>query len=60
MEIVKLLLQNGADMHIADSHGVSAMDLALSFREEGYGGSNKEILRLLREFDTKGVDKERD
>jgi ankyrin repeat protein len=54
VEIVKLLLQNGADMHIADSHGVSALDLALSFREEGYGDSNKEILRLLREFDTKG------
>lgn len=56
VEIVKLLLQNGADMHIEDVHGESAMDLALSLRDDGYEGDNNRILRLLREFDTKGVD----
>jgi hypothetical protein len=56
VEIVKLLLQNGADMHIEDIYGLSAMDLALSLRDDGYEGDNNRILRLLREFDTKGVD----
>ncbi|EEA28223.1 hypothetical protein TMatcc_003457 [Talaromyces marneffei ATCC 18224] len=59
VKIVKLLLRNGADMHVPNSHGVSAMGLALSFCKDSYKGDNDEILRLLEEFDTKEVSEER-
>ena len=38
VEIVRLLLQNGADMHIKDIRGLSAMDLALSLQDDGGEG----------------------
>lgn len=57
-EIVKLLLQNGADMYIKDIHGVSAMGLALSIRDDDDEGDITQVLRLLQEFDTKEVDTE--
>lgn len=49
MKTVKVLLQNGADMHIKDTHGTSALHFALSLR--GYSEANK-IIGLLREFNT--------
>lgn len=56
VKIIKLLLQNGADMDIKDIHGVSAMDLAWSYCSDADGGYELEILRLLQKFGVKKVD----
>lgn len=56
VETVKLLLQNGADMHIKDSHGTSALYLALSLRDCGDKDDSNKIIGLLREFNTREVD----
>ncbi|KAF3400789.1 hypothetical protein DPV78_005126 [Talaromyces pinophilus] len=56
VKIIKLLLQNGADMDIRDVHGVSAMDLAWSLFYDADEGDKLKILGLLSKFRARKVD----